>query len=339
MRDEPDWVHYEICEICGEWFDPFVSNNKNICDKCLKKEREKMELMKYENSREIQSLNPDAVLMQVKQIQDLMNSAMKKDEHYGVIPGTHKPSLLKAGAEKLSFMFRLVPEFDIERIDLEKGHREYIVKCKLRHIPSEKYWGEGVGSCSTMESKYRYRTGEVEYTGKPVPKEYWTNRDQNLIGGDGFKVKKNPKTGRWEIVRAGKKIENENIADVYNTVLKMAKKRAFVDAILTSTAASDIFTQDVEEIVENIKAYEGESEEAEYEEVKENTQEQPQEEQTPANGNRITEKQRKRMFAIAKEHGVSHEQIKEIISKHGYEKTIDILANDYEMIVDEIVKY
>ena len=34
---------------------------------------------------------------------------------------------------------------------------------------------------------------------------------------------------------------------VMNTVLKMAKKRSHVDAILTATAASDIFTQDIED--------------------------------------------------------------------------------------------
>lgn len=34
-----------------------------------------------------------------------------------------------------------------------------------------------------------------------------------------------------------------------NTVLKIAKKRAFVDAILTATHASKVFTQDIEDIV------------------------------------------------------------------------------------------
>jgi hypothetical protein len=34
--------------------------------------------------------------------------------------------------------------------------------------------------------------------------------------------------------------------------MKMAKKRAHVDAILTATAASDIFTQDVEDMPETI---------------------------------------------------------------------------------------
>jgi hypothetical protein len=37
-------------------------------------------------------------------------------------------------------------------------------------------------------------------------------------------------------------------ADVYNTVLKMAKKRAFVDATLNASGASDIFTQDIEDM-------------------------------------------------------------------------------------------
>ena len=45
----------------------------------------------------------------------------------------------------------------------------------------------------------------------------------------------------------GDKVEHDNPADYYNTALKMAKKRALVDACLTVTAASDIFSQDLEE--------------------------------------------------------------------------------------------
>jgi hypothetical protein len=37
-------------------------------------------------------------------------------------------------------------------------------------------------------------------------------------------------------------------ADLANTILKMAKKRALIDAVLTATAASDIFTQDIEDL-------------------------------------------------------------------------------------------
>jgi hypothetical protein len=45
-----------------------------------------------------------------------------------------------------------------------------------------------------------------------------------------------------------KKWTRPNPADIDNTVLKMAKKRALVDAVLTVLGASDIFTQDVEDM-------------------------------------------------------------------------------------------
>lgn len=44
-----------------------------------------------------------------------------------------------------------------------------------------------------------------------------------------------------------KKYKSRPPSDMLNTVLKMAKKRSHVDAILTATAASDIFTQDIED--------------------------------------------------------------------------------------------
>jgi hypothetical protein len=44
-----------------------------------------------------------------------------------------------------------------------------------------------------------------------------------------------------------------NPADVANTILKMAKKRGLVDAILTVTAASDIFTQDIEDLPDEVR--------------------------------------------------------------------------------------
>ena len=201
------------------------------------------------------------VLAQVTLIQNLMKAVMKQDEHFGVIPGTKKPSLYKAGAEKLGLIFRLTPEFEIsERQDGQ--HREFRVTCRLRHIPSGKIVGEGVGSCSTMEGKYRYRTGGGELTEIQVPKAYWDTRKEDPvkatailkkiandagIEGDKFGTKKDD-AGRWMISTFGEKVEHDNPADYYNTILKMAKKRAHVDAMITATAASDIFTQDVEDL-------------------------------------------------------------------------------------------
>jgi hypothetical protein len=211
-------------------------------------------------------LRIEDVLEQVGLIQKIMQNVMKKDEHYGVIPGTPKPSLYKPGAEKICFTFRLAPEYEVIEREMEHGHREYRVCCTLRTVTGRSV-GQGVGSCSTMESRYRFRTGPRESTGKPVPHEYWNMRKTDpakaleLIGGKGHVVAK--EDGIWQIAIQGEKVENDNIADAYNTVLKMAKKRAHVDAVLTATAASDIFTQDVEEIAENLKVvtHENESEE------------------------------------------------------------------------------
>lgn len=45
-----------------------------------------------------------------------------------------------------------------------------------------------------------------------------------------------------------KKFLKQGFAGSLNTILKMARKRSFVDAILSATAASRIFTQDIEEL-------------------------------------------------------------------------------------------
>jgi hypothetical protein len=196
------------------------------------------------------------VRQQVNLIQEIMREVMHEGEHYGKIPGCgDKPALLKPGAEKLNLTFRMSPTYDIERLDMPGGHREYIITCTLKTIGSDVILGQGVGSCSSLESKYRFQTGPKESTGKPVPKEYWDYRKsdaakaQTLLGGKGFGTMKND-AGQWVISIQGEKVENTNPADQFNTILKMAKKRAHVDAVLTVTAASDIFTQDIEDFTD-----------------------------------------------------------------------------------------
>ena len=204
-----------------------------------------------------EELTTDDVIQQVQKIQHVMKEVMKDGEHYGVIPGCgKKPALLKAGAEKLGFTFRLVTKYIVERIDFPEDHREYIVTCELLHLTTGQYFGAGVGSCSTKEAKYRYRGNAKMFTGESVPSAYWTTRKkdrakaQEMLGGAGYTTGKN-ESGQWEICEVGEKVEHDNPADYYNTILKMAKKRAHVDAILTATAASDIFTQDIEDLVAN----------------------------------------------------------------------------------------
>lgn len=181
---------------------------------------------------------------QVNRIQSLMRTVMKDDVHYGLIPGTGKKALLKPGAEKIGLMFGCRTKYEIRRDDLHNGHREYEVLCHITDRQGN-HIGSGVGACTTMEKKYRYR---AENTGKPVPRDYWESRDQSILGGPSFVPRKNE--GRWFIFQ---QVEYDNPADYYNTVLKMAKKRAYVDAILTCTAASDFFDQ--EEVIDTPELY------------------------------------------------------------------------------------
>jgi len=206
---------------------------------------------------ELMTLTTGELQEQVYLIQEVMGAVMKNGTHYGVIPGCgSKPTLLKPGAEKLSMVFRLRPVIDNDRdvrVDqYPDGHREVSVYCHILNCDGMEL-ATGVGSCSTMESKYRYRGGEKVPTGEKVPKEYWNLKNEGkmdeakaFIGGPGYGVSK--VDGSWQICEMGEKMENPDIADQYNTVLKMAKKRAYVDGILSATAASDIFTQDVEDM-------------------------------------------------------------------------------------------
>ena len=100
-----------------------------------------------------------------------------------------------------------------------------------------------------MESKYKYRS---QLTDRKVPSEYWESRDKALLGGSQYSPKK--VKGAWLI---SERVEHDNPADYYNTVKKMAKKRAMADGILTATCSSDLFTQDLEDLNANFQQYDG----------------------------------------------------------------------------------
>ena len=204
---------------------------------------------------------PRQLLAQVNLVQDVMREAMKAGEHYGVIPGTErkdkdgrdvsKPSLLQPGAQKLCMTFRLAPEYTVIQTDLANGHREYRTQTVLRSIQTGAIVGSGVGLCSTMESKYRWRKAErtCPSCGKPAiikgKLEYgggWLCFAKK--GGCGAKYQDNDVSIVGQVV--GQQ-ENPDIADAYNTVLKMSKKRSFVDATIQALAVSDLFTQDLED--------------------------------------------------------------------------------------------
>jgi hypothetical protein len=181
-------------------------------------------------SKEERGLTVAQVKTSINLIQQVMQETMKKDAHYGTIPGCgSKPTLFKAGAEKIMAAFHLVCSPVVDDLSALPDLIRYQVRAEIRAADG-RLVGVGIGECSSDEEKYRWRKaigGEWEDTPEDRRREKW----------------KNGKRGAYKESQV-----RTNPADLANTILKMAKKRALIDGVLTATAASDCFTQDIEEL-------------------------------------------------------------------------------------------
>jgi hypothetical protein len=110
-----------------------------------------------------------------------------------------------------------------------------------------------------MESKYRWRKsqracpacgvdgsiGRSKFPPKdnPTGQPGWYCRDCKAQFAYDASDIRNQQAGR---------VENPDIADQYNTVQKMADKRAYVASVITSVGASDFVTQDIEDFYDGM---------------------------------------------------------------------------------------
>lgn len=184
-------------------------------------------------------------------IRDAMLTAMKPDVDYGVIPGTgSKPTLLKPGAEKLGVLFQL--DIQLDNVQTWDGtHLTVTSKAIAFHSPSGSRLGSGEGMCSTRERKYAYRKQERTC---PECKVAAIIKGRAEYGGGWVCFKKKGGCGAKfadaDVAITGQvvgDVENPDLPDQWNTVLKMAEKRARIDVVLAVTGASALFTQDIED--------------------------------------------------------------------------------------------
>lgn len=196
-------------------------------------------------------ISVDALVARVDKVREVSKRVMQEGVHFGNIPGTakDKKALLKPGAEMLCMTFQLAPTFSPDE-RREGEHLEVVMTCTLTHIPTGTVLGNGIGSCSTRESKYAWRKGErsCPKCGKATIRKSTRDRAEwycwRKIDGCGATFKIDDKSITEQQVG---RVPNPDIADLYNTVRKMACKRAHVAATLFVTGASELFTQDVEE--------------------------------------------------------------------------------------------
>jgi hypothetical protein len=165
-------------------------------------------------------------------IANFVQTAMVKGEDYGVIPGTKLPSLYKAGAEKLCEMYGLFPRIvdKAEQSDPETGHCRYVITVGLFDRASGVQVAECPGECSTREAKYMYRwVGDRDPTIRAMSAEARASlKSRTMRSGNGEYT-------QW-------RLENDDLHSLWNTVLKMSFKRAYVGATHQATRSSGLFT-------------------------------------------------------------------------------------------------
>lgn len=187
-------------------------------------------------------------------IHEMMRECMQEGQDYGKVPGCgDKPGLFQPGAQKLSMMFRLNPEVREEIItDYPNMHRGY--RLTIRVTASAEKFADGVGECSTLESKYRYKSKS-----RVCPKCGAPSIFKSKNPGEGWYcwVKKGGCGGKFHLndpaitSQTEGKIEHDNPPDFWNTVRKMAFKRGFVHAIINATNTSELWSQDLEDLRAN----------------------------------------------------------------------------------------
>ncbi len=171
------------------------------------------------------------IIQHVAVVQEVMRAVMKQDVHYGKIPGTDKPTLYKAGAEVLCMVFRIADTYEVTDMSTADIVR-YRVNCIGTHQGSGIVMGSGLGEASSGEEKYKWR--------KAVSGEEFDETPANMR-----RVKH--ARGKGGTTYKQEQIRTEP-ADLANTILKMANKRAKMAMVLNVTAASDCFSQDLEDM-------------------------------------------------------------------------------------------
>lgn len=165
-------------------------------------------------------------LAKIREFQLAILEELEEGKDYGIIPGCDKKTLLKPGAEKVLNLIKLLIGVTNKNVildqieDYNKGFFAYKIQCVLSK--DGVYLSDGIGSCNTKEKKYQ-QTWEYDDT----------------------------KSGKNKFKKGDLKQDAFSVA---NTVLKMAKKRAQVDAALSFANLSQLFTQDLDDFKDVIEA-------------------------------------------------------------------------------------
>lgn len=268
-------------------------------------------------------------------IWELMAKVMKLGEDYGIIPGCKEKSLWKSGSEKILAMFRLAVDPIVEELASPgtDPYGEYRVRVHLtiKQMGSGVFVGKGIGECSSWEEKYKWRraVNDAEF-------DYMDKKGLARIKfGNNWDTSKDYEVKQVRVPTA----------DIANTIVKMGKKRSQIDGTLTTTAASSIFTQDLEdmpqELAEQLTAERAQAQSGEpVQQPTRKSAAKPQgasQGQQEASGDTITIGQSKMVYAISKKAKLSDDEIKEKLRvEFGVNRTEELKKSDMDKYLDSI---
>jgi len=171
-------------------------------------------------------MDPEEAQELDQRLRDYMRAFLHQGTDYGTVPGGgDKPGLFKAGAEKLLMWFGL--GFSNDRDEIERddsGQRLGVTyRCTIRNAA-----GFTVATCEGYagydEDKF-YQSLEAAQAKAEAKERYWAAQDGRA-----------PNPAKWAYVM--------EYRAPWNTVLKMAQKRALVGATLDATAAAALFADE-----------------------------------------------------------------------------------------------
>jgi hypothetical protein len=189
------------------------------------------ELQVGRGSGSLVAADVDAAKARVEIMRRIQKEVMQEGIHYGVIPGCEKPSLWQPGAQLLNATFKVAAKPGPDSVEDLSTEDECRYRITLNYVDqvTGNYLGFGIGECSSLEDKWAWKKANKETYEHTDP-----DRRRIKYGKD------------YETMQV-----RTNKQDVANTVLKIAKKRALVNGCLDVVAASEIFTQDVEDMDED----------------------------------------------------------------------------------------
>lgn len=181
--------------------------------------------------------SPLALKAWVQQLDEMRRASLSDGSDFMVIPGTNKPSLLKPGAEKLL----MVAGYGVHIDQIPTTRDGAMYRCLITR-PAGTQWqcgicgdrdhvtivGQSEGYAGYDEDRFCQTAAEKRAKAEADERRY-AAADERAV-----------RPWKWESI-------TEDYRAPFNSLMKMAQKRALVGATLIALSASGLFTQDLED--------------------------------------------------------------------------------------------